>query len=383
MGQKVGEKRAPRRHTPYYHKFIDLGATMVDRIGFDVAWSFSSIAEEHLATRLAVGLYDVYYQGPLDIKGPDAEALLQRVLIRDVSRRMQDGHVMYSSLCNESGGMIDDLTCYRLGPEHFWLVPTPARADVIETWLKEQGRDLRAYVTNTIPGTAYLSVQGPRSREVLAGISSGDLSSTALPYFRFMRTEVAGIPTFVSRTGYSGELGFELYCARDYAEHMWDSVVAAGKEFGLLPCGLGALRSVRIEKKYPLYGLDLNDSTSPLEAGLSWAVDLDKGAFIGQAALRRQRDAGVPRLLMGIEFTTLRLMPSPGDAVSVDGRQIGSLTSGDRGYFIGRSLALAYLPPSQEVGSQVTVTSKASGESDIGTVSTRPFYDPGGARLRS
>ena len=275
----------PTRHTPYHQRFVELGAEMGDRIGFDAAVVFSSTREEHMATREDVGLYDVYYQGPIDIKGPDAAALLDHVLARDVPRRLStDGQVLYASVCNDAGGMIDDLTVYRLGAEHYWLIATPSRAEIIEQYVTEQARDRRAYVTNGISGTAYLSVQGPRSRELLAPLTDADLSSDAAPVLPVrVRPRWPTCRPCVSRTGYSGELGYELYYPRDYALHMWDTLCAAGAT----PCGLGALRSTRMEKKYPLYGLDVSETTSPLEAGLAWAVDLDASSFVGRDALRR------------------------------------------------------------------------------------------------
>ena len=372
-----------RRHTPYYHRFIELGAEIGDRIGFDAALSFSTVEQEHIATRERVGMYDVYYQGPIDIKGPDAQALLQRVLVRDVEKRLKNNTVLYSSLCNADGGMIDDLTCYRLADEHYWLIATPARASVVEAWVREHARDLRAYVTNTISGTAYLSIQGPRSRETLAAITDADLSTAALPYFRFVEAVVAQVPMVVSRTGYSGELGYELYYPRDYAEHIWDSVAAAGAEAGIAPCGLGALRTVRMEKRYPLYGLDVNEGTSPLEAGLGWAVDLDGPDFIGREALLREREGGLNRTLVGIDLGDLAFVASPGDDVRLDGRSVGTVTSGERGHFLGKSLAMAYVSPQVTAGTEVTVVPESSGSGSAGVVADRPFYDPDGARVRA
>jgi aminomethyltransferase len=371
-----------RRHTPYHQKFIELGAELGDRIGFEAAVVFTSVEEEHLATRNAVGIYDVYYQGPIDIKGPDAEALLQKVLVRDVERRLSDGGVLYSSLCNEAGGMIDDLTCCRLSGEHFWLVATPARVQVVEAWVRDHAQGMRAYITNCVSGTAYLSVQGPNSRDLISKLAPDvDLSTQALPYFCFMETQVAEVPTVLSRTGYSGELGYELYYPRDYASHMWDSVMAAGADLGAKPAGLGALRSTRMEKKYPLYGLDVSEETSPLEANLAWAVDLDKDGYVGRDVLRRQRDEGVTRLLCGIEFPDLSFVPAAGDTVSVDGIEVGTVTSSDRGYFLRKALAMGYLPPGT-VGFEAIVAS-ADGSSATGVVTDRAFYDPDGARVRS
>lgn len=372
-----------RRHTPYYHRFLEMGAEIGDRIGFDAALSFSTVEQEHIATRERVGMYDVYYQGPIDIKGPDAQALLQRVLVRDVERRLRNNTVLYSSLCNADGGMIDDLTCYRLADEHYWLIATPARATVVEAWVREHARDLRAYVTNTISGTAYLSIQGPRSRETLATITDADLSTAALPYFRFVEAVVAEVPMVVSRTGYSGELGYELYYSRDYAEHIWDSVAAAGAELGIAPCGLGALRTVRMEKRYPLYGLDVNEGTNPLEAGLGWAVDLDGADFIGRDALLREREEGMNRILVGIDLGDLAYIASPGDAVRLDGHVVGTVTSGERGHFLGKSLAMAYVSPQVTAGTEVTVAPGPSGSGTAGAVVGQPFYDPDGARVRA
>ncbi|MEX1046264.1 MAG: aminomethyltransferase family protein [Actinomycetota bacterium] len=373
-----------RKHTPYHQKFVELGAEIGDRIGFDAAVVFTSVEEEHLATRNAVGIYDVYYQGPIDIKGPDAEKLLDRILVRDVPRRLIDGRVLYSSVCNEAGGMIDDLTAYRLSSEHFWLIPTPSRVEAIEAHLRAEAQSLRAYVTNCVSGTAYLSVQGPRSRELLAGLApDADLSTAALPYYNFIETTVAEAPTLLSRTGYSGELGYELYYPRDYASHMWEAVHAAGAGLAAKPAGLGALRSTRMEKKYPLYLLDVSEETTPLEAALGWAVDIDGADFIGRDALAKQRDDGVTRILAGIEFPDTTFLPAAGDLISADGREVGKVTSSDTGWFLGKNLAMGYVDAGTPQGSEVTVVSAETGESAAGVLSDRAFYDPDRERVRA
>jgi aminomethyltransferase len=203
-------------------------------------------------------------------------------------------------------------------------------------------------------------------------------------YYRFTRTIVAEVPAVLSRTGYSGELGYELFYPRDYSEHMWSAVLGAGSEFGIVPCGLGALRSVRMERKYPLYGLDLDESTSPLEANLAWTVAFEKGPFVGRDALVRQREDGVTRLLVGIAFEGLEFVPEPGDEVTMDGRRVGKVTSADRGHFLGRSLAMAYVAPDVAMsGTSVTVTSTKRGASALGVVHDRAFYDPEGSRARA
>jgi aminomethyltransferase len=371
-----------RKHTPYFHQFAALGAEMVDRIGFDSAFKFTSVENEHRATRTRAGLYDVYYQVLVDIKGADAEKLLQRVLVNDVSR-MSDGKVLYSSLCNEAGGMIDDLTCFRLSPTHFWLCPTPSRVERVAAYLTEQAGSLRAGVTNLGAGQAFISVQGPRSREILAPHADIDISSAALPYYSFARGKVAGVPNVVvSRTGYSGELGFELFYPGEYAHHMYAAMLAAGREFGMEPCGLGALRSVRIEKRYPLYGLDVDETTSPIEAGLGWTVRFGKGAFIGRDALHRQKENGVSRQLTMVAFPDLAFVPTPGSVIAVDGQTVGKVTSADRGYFLGKSLALGYVAPDIALaGTRVTVTDPA-GKSAEGEIHVNAPYDSGMLRLK-
>jgi aminomethyltransferase len=370
-----------RRHTPYYHQFVALGAEIVDRIGFDAALRFTSVEAEHRATRTAAGMYDVYYQGALDVKGREAEAFLNSVIVNDV-RRLADGGVLYSSVLNKAGGMIDDLTVFRFSAEHYWLCPTPSRVDRVVAHLTEQAGDRLAYVTNCVSGTAYLSIQGPKSRTILAGLTSLDLSTAELPYYRFSQGILAEVPVVLSRTGYSGELGYELFYPRDYADHMWAALLDAGEPYGLKPAGLGALRSVRIEKKYPLYGLDLDETTSPYEAGVSWTVHLDKGDFIGRDALLRQHESGPTRTLVGIAFDGVGFLPKPGDPVTLDGRTVGKVTSADTGYTLGRTLALGYLEPSIAEGTKVLVTT-VDGTSATGTVHHAALYDPERSRVRA
>jgi aminomethyltransferase len=228
-----------------------------------------------------------------------------------------------------------------------------------------------------------LSLQGPRSRETLAKLTDADLSTEALPYYRLTEATVAEVPTVISRTGYSGELGYELYYPRDYSEHMWDAVLAAGDEYGVIPAGLGALRTTRMEKKYPLFGLDLSEGNTPVEANLGWTVRPGKGDFIGRETLVRQKEEGTERLLVGLEFADLSFLPAPGDAVSSDGQDVGKVTSADRGWWLGKSLAMGYLGArAAKAGTQVVVTSATSGESYPATVHTRAFHDPEMARAR-
>lgn len=370
-----------RRQSAYHQKYLEHGAELVDRMGYDAPYRFTSIEQEHLATRNAAGMYDVYHQGRVDIFGNDAEALLQRTLVNDI-RRIDDGRVLYSSLCNQKGGMIDDLTVYRVASDHFFLSPTPSRVDAVVSWLSEQARGMNAYVVNSVSGTGFISVQGPRSREILGTLTDADLSTSALPYYSFTPAVVAEVPGTLARTGYSGEVGYEFFYPREYGAHVWDAVMVAGEPFGMLPCGLGALRSVRMEKRYPLYGLDLSDATTPIEANLGWTVRFDKGEFIGRDALLRQKEQGVGRSLVTIEFPDLGFLAATGNEVSVNGVKVGTVTSGDRGFFVGKSIALAYLDPASATAGTEVVVTNAAGDHAGGVVNTKAAYDPNREKVR-
>ena len=378
---------AARKHGPYWHQQKALGAEFADRIGFDAAVRYTTTEAEHLATRQAAGLYDVYNQVMVEVRGRDAMKLLRQMLVNDVSR-IGDGKVLYSSLCKPDGGMVDDLTCYRHSPTHFQLSPTPSRVDRVLAWLGEHRGDMDAVVTNLGAGLAYLSVQGPASRDILKTLTDADLSSAALPYYSFTHAAVAEVPrVMVSRTGYSGELGFELFYPGEYAEHMWEAVMVAGKPLGLTPCGLGALRTVRMEKRYPLYGLDLDENTSPLEADLGWTVHFNERDFIGREALVRQRAQGVARKLVLIEFADLAAVPAGGDEIrrGTERATIGKVTSAEPGWHLRRALALGYVGAEHaRDGTKVEVTLKAKdGARLLGTIRLAAPYDPDRRRARS
>ena len=367
------------RHSPYHHRFAELGAQFVDRIGFAAPWVFSSIEDEHRATRERVGLFDVYYQVPIEVAGADAEAVLDQVLVADIGRQAV-GRVVYAAPCNAGGGMIDDLTCYRLDRERFWLVPTPSRVEAVLATVRRAAVGRHAVVTALGYKNAYLSVQGPASRTLLQGLTEADLSAAGMAYFSCKEMSLAEVPMLVSRTGYSGELGYELFYPSEYAEHVLDTLLAAGRPLGVLPCGLGALRTLRIEKRYPLYGLDLDETTTPIEAGLGWTVKLTKPAFEGREVLAGQKQNGTVRQLVLLLLATDAPLPSVGAAVRHGGADVGRVTSSDRGYTLGRTLAMAYVPSALAVDGQML--SIAGLESEA-VVSTRPAYDPDGLRARS
>lgn len=371
-----------RRHTPYHHQFAAVGAQFVDRIGFAAPYVFTATESEHRAVREQVGLFDVYYQVAIQVAGHDAAAVLAQALVADTERQGV-GRVAYAAPCNEAGGMIDDLTCYRLAEDCFWLFPTPTRFGQSMAAVQKHAKGRHASVTNLGYKSAYISVQGPKSRALLQQLTSTDLSNASLPYFSFTHGTLAEVPdVLISRTGYSGELGYELFYPSEYAEHMLGTLLDTGRVFGVQLCGLGALRSLRIEKRYPLYGLDLDETTTPYEAGIGWTVKLQKPAFSGRAALERQKAQGVSRRLVLIALPADAPQPAIRAAVTADGRHIGSVTSADMGYSVGHMLAMAYVTPESAVQGATVNVAAPDGSARSGMLHTGAIYDPEGLRLK-
>lgn len=371
-----------KRRTPYYHKHAALNAEFADRIGYAAAINFGSVRAEHQAARNAVGLFDVYSQYLLEVTGPDAVEFMQWLTVNDMAR-VPAGGAVYTSICNEAGGMIDDLLIYRLTEKCFRMAPTPSRFAIVHKWLESHAGDKRVTIINYGPRFAYISVQGPNSRALLSKLTDADLSPTALKYFRFVFDTVAGVPdVMISRTGYSGELGYELFYSAEYAEYMWDRLMEAGTDLGVKPCGLGSLATLRMEKKFPLYGLDLSQANSPVEAGLEWTIRPDKGDFIGRDVLLSQMKEGPSRRLMLISVEGLGAAVAIGDAVTVNGRAAGAVTSVAQGYTVGKTLAQAYVA-SEFAEDRQPVTLEGKGGRLEATLHAAAVYDSDRARARS
>ena len=369
------------KHTPYYHRLARAGAKFQDRGGFATINFLTTIEDEHRAVRERVGIFDVYYQVVVEIKGRDAEILLCRALVNDV-RRLRDGAALYSSICNQAGGIIDDLTCFRFSGNRFWVSPTPSRVAVVTAFLEGLTGDLHVAVTNLGYSNAYLSIQGPKSRDLIAKLTGADLTTSSLPFFNFTIGTVAGVPeTIISRTGYSGELGYELFFPVEYAEHVWDAVTEAGASYEIRVCGMKTMRSLRIEKGYLLYGLDISTDTDPLSAGIGWTVRFDDRAFSGRAALERLKDAGLQKKLCLLDTGGMHPIVH-GEAVQVGGETVSTITSGDPGYSLGKTFAFAYLPIElARFGSEVQIVVKDRETPVVARVLTRAPYDPERKRL--
>lgn len=370
------------KHSPYHHKFVALGATFVDRLGFSAPLVFTSTEEEHLATRNGVGLFDVYYQVAIAITGKDAQSFVDLAVVADAAN-LAIGRSIYTSICRQDGGMIDDLTCFRISSEEYWLCPTPSRVAQVMNALTMIKLNFSVSVTNLGYKNAYLSVQGPLSRSLLSQLTISDLSSKVLPYFSFIESTVAGVPgALLSRTGYSGELGFELFYPVEYAEYLWESVFKAGLNFGVKPCGLGALRTLRLEKKYLLYGLDADEKTTPLEAGLGWTLKNKKSQFIGKEALERQLKEGVKKRSVLLQFEGLNFVPEIGANIFSNGKAIGVVTSAEKGYSVGSSLALGYVDTIHATHGEELMVTGANGLK-AAKIHLRSIYDPDGIRVHA
>ncbi len=326
--------------TPLYEAHRRLGARIVDFAGFEMPVQYSSILEEHAAVRERAGLFDVSHMGQIHLAGSEAIASAERLLTRPVAS-LGVGRVRYGLLCNERGGIVDDVTFYRTGPDSLLICVNAANIEKDYRWMARHAPPA-AGLRNRSDETGLLALQGPRSAEILAALSDG--SAAALRRYHFAELDVAGRPALVSRTGYTGSDGFEIYLAAGDTETVFESLLSAGAAVGLIPCGLGARDTLRLEAAMPLYGHELDDATTPLEAGLARYVKLDAGGFIGAEALRSARAAGLARALIGFELDA-RGIARAEYPVEHAGRCVGRVTSGGPSPTLGKSIGLAYVPP--------------------------------------
>jgi aminomethyltransferase len=312
---------------------------MVDFAGFRLPVHYTSILEEHAAVRGAAGLFDVSHMGQLALAGAGAIEAASRLLSRGVAD-LAIGRVRYALVCNERGGVVDDVTAYRIAADEVMLCVNAANRDKDRAWLAERVGP-GVCVRDDSDATALIALQGPRSADVLARGAPAEV--TALRRFAFARVEVAGASALVSRTGYTGADGFEIYCGAADAARIFEALIEAGTPLGLRPAGLGARDTLRLEAALPLYGHELDEDTSPLEAGLAPFVDLTHD-FVGAGAIRARRDAGHPRQLVGFALAD-RGVARQGYAVHRAGRPVGAVTSGAPSPTLGKSIGLAYVLP--------------------------------------
>ena len=330
-----------RFKTPLHGRHVALGAKMAPFAGWEMPVQYAGITEEHLAVRQAAGLFDVSHMGEIEVAGTDALAAVQRLSTNDAGR-LEIGQAQYSALATPEGTFVDDLLVYRLADDHFLLVVNAANTAAGYRWIQDGIADIGdAVAVNTSSRYALLAVQGPRALDVAQSLTDVDLA--AIRHYRFATGEVAGLRATVSRTGYTGEDGFEIFVAPQVAERLWTALLSAGRPHGLQPAGLGARDTLRLEAAMRLSGRDIDRTTTVLEAGLGWIVGWRKPAFIGRDALLRQREAGVDRKLVGFEMAGPGIARH-GYAVHAGGGRVGVVTSGTRTPSVGKAIGLAYVP---------------------------------------
>ena len=361
------------RTTPLHEEHVRLNARLVPFGGFAMPVQYpTGIRTEHQAVRDAAGLFDVSHMGEFSVTGPQALDLVSYVTTNDPAR-LKIGQAQYSAMCREDGGIVDDLVVYRMGEGEYRLVVNAANIEKDWSHITRFAGDFEAELYDESDGIALLALQGPLARDVLALLTGADLDR--IGFYHFAQAEVTGVTAVISRTGYTGEDGFELYVEAGDGPAVWRALLEG--EIAVTPAGLGARDTLRLEMGYALYGSDIDEGTTPLEARLGWLVRLDKGEFVGRGALERQKAEGVQRRLSGIRLTE-RGFPRPGHEVVFDRQVVGPVRSGTVSPTLGYGIATAYLPQAAEPGSPVRIVIR---DRDVqGEVARTPFYTEGSLR---
>jgi aminomethyltransferase len=312
------------KHTPLYQVHRTLNAKFTEFGGWEMPLQYSSIVNEHLAVRATIGLFDLSHMGEIDIYGQGANELVQKLSTNDVGR-LTDGRVLYTLLCNEAGGIVDDILIYRYADNHYMLVVNAANIEKDLAWVQIQN-DTDAEVRDESEDKTLIALQGPKSIDILKPLVP-EQALSEIGYFRFALGEVAGIPTIISRTGYTGEVGFELYVSAKNGERLWNALYPAVIAADGQPVGLGARDTLRLEAGLRLYGIDMDENTNPFEAGLGRFVKFKKRQFIGKDALLSQKKKGITKQMVGFQMLN-RAVARAGYAVYQAGKHIGNVTSG-------------------------------------------------------
>ncbi|MCX5844758.1 MAG: glycine cleavage system aminomethyltransferase GcvT [Deltaproteobacteria bacterium] len=330
------------KKTPLYDRHLALGGKIIDFGGWAMPVQYRNVIEEHQATRTKAGLFDICHMGEFEVKGPQAFDLLQWVLSRNLEG--QDiGQIKLGVMTNEHGGIIDDVTVYRLGLENYLVVTNAGTKDKDFSWIETQRKSKGfsdVQVTDISDQTGKIDIQGPLSQAILQNITAADL--VPLQYYHAINTKVMNIPALVSRSGYTGEDGFEIYADSRNIGEIWDKLLEIGKDFGLKPAGLGARDTLRLEAGMMLYGNDMDETVTPLEVVYGWVTNLEKD-FVGSAALRKLKENGLTRKLVGFEMME-RGIARHGYKVFNDGGEIGAVTSGTFTPTLQKAVGLAFVP---------------------------------------
>lgn len=356
------------KKTPLCAVHEGLGARMVDFAGWYMPVQYSSIIEEHKAVRTNCAIFDLCHMGEFWLTGPDALKNIQKICTQD-SEYLSDRQIAYSPMCRPNGTIVDDLLIYRFQPQKFMLVVNASNEQKDYDWVKSHLEgDVK--LENASDKIGLIAIQGPNAEAVLQKLTRQRLKP--IKFYWFTTGMVHGINTIISRTGYTGEEGFELYFGAEHCTEMWNALLEAGKEVGIKPAGLGARDTLRLEARLMLYGNDINDETTPIEANLNWTCKFAKGPFIGSDVLKKQKEEGTSRVLVGFE-TGRGPAPRHGYKVIKDGKEAGVVTSGTMSPTLGKNIGLAYVPPSlKEIGSTFEI--EARGKKMPAAVVETPFY---------
>jgi aminomethyltransferase len=364
---------AELKRTPLNAVHRNLGGRMVDFGGWDMPVQYpAGTVEEHLRTRRAAGLFDVSHMGEIDVRGADAIAFVNRITSNDVTKLI-DGQAQYSALTTPEGTVIDDLLVYRFSADHLLLVVNAGTTEKDWAWIKSHDKDEAVELKNVSADYCQLAIQGPRALEILQPLT--DLPLSEIKYYHFAEGTVDGVDAIVSRTGYTGEDGFEVYAAANMAERLWQKLLEAGNygaNDGVLPCGLAARNTLRLEAGMALYGHEIDETTTLLEANLGWICKLNKGDFVGRDALAKQKDEGVRRRLVGFEVKE-RGIARDEHEVLINGERVGKVTSGSPAPFLKKNIGMAYVPTefaNEGQAIQIDVRGKLVGAEVVKT----PFY---------
>ena len=361
------------KKTPLNEVHRALGGKMVDFGGWDMPVQYTAgVIEEHMRTRTASGLFDVSHMGEIWVEGRDAIEFVNRLTTNDVTK-LVDGQAHYSALTNENGGVVDDLLVYRFGPEKLLLVVNASTTDKDWDWITSHKNDVDIALTNASADYCQIAVQGPDAISILRSLTDTPLGD--IKYYHFTTGRVDGVEAIISRTGYTGEDGFEVYAASEFAEQLWNKLLEAGNfgsEDGILPAGLAARNTLRLESGMSLYGHELSDEITPLEANLGWITKLQKGDFIGRDKIAKQKEDGLERKLVGFEMTD-RGIARDGFPIFIDDKGVGYVTSGSPAPFLKKNIGLAFLPVEfANVGQEIRIDVR--GKMLAAKVIPTPFY---------
>ncbi|ATC34945.1 glycine cleavage system aminomethyltransferase GcvT [Elizabethkingia anophelis] len=340
------------KRTALFDKHVSLGAKIVPFAGFEMPVQYSGVTEEHFAVREKAGMFDVSHMGQFFIEGPGSKELLQKVTTNNVDA-LEDGKAQYSCLPNENGGIVDDLIVYKIADEKYFVVVNASNIDKDWNHISKYNT-FGAKMTNASDDMSLIAIQGPKATEILQKLTDTQLAD--IPYYNFTIGAVAGVQdVIISNTGYTGSGGFEIYFKNDNAVKLWDALTEAGEEFGMIPCGLASRDTLRLEKGFCLYGNDIDDTTSPIEAGLGWITKFDKD-FVSKEVFAKQKEEGITRKLVGFEMQEKAIPRHDYEVVDAEGNVIGKVTSGTMSPMKKIGVGLAYVAkPHFKLGSDIFI----------------------------